>query len=100
MLVESFPEMIFNTIHLHRWKKLAVWQMRYAVTVAADAYKLFYIGIPRGNIFVTYRPGDSNALLFVRIKVEITPPLRPPCPQQRLSSYLVSPDPIEWLHLC
>src|SRR5262249_11406660 len=54
-----FTEVLFNTRHLHRRLKLSVGQLRNAFGLPAYSNKTFDIIVPRGDVFISYRPVDT-----------------------------------------
>src|SRR5690606_34892200 len=90
---------LLQAVHLKGRQKFPVWEMRNTVTISTDAHKSLDITVPRCQIFISNRPINGYAFLCVGLKIQITPALGPPTPQERSPARLVSPYPIEGLFL-
>src|SRR5258706_2190302 len=53
--------------------------------------------IPGSYIFIADRPIDCDAFSCVGFKVQVTPPVAEPAPEQRTATHDISPYPVEAL---
>src|SRR5690242_19834864 len=88
-------EEIFYRIQRVGWQEFAIGKNINAVIVPGDTGELFHIAIPWRQVCITDGPVYGETITLWSFKVEITPALSLSCPKQRLSSHLVTADPIK-----
>src|SRR5690606_8741652 len=99
MFCKAFLEVLFNATHLEAGHALAVWKFRQTVTVTRNAGELLNVRVPGFQVFIPYGPVDSKTVACRTLKIEITPPLRLSCPEQRFSSHVIPAKPPKGLFL-
>src|SRR4051812_6027620 len=92
-------KMLLYSIHIHRWQKLTIREMRNTIVGTANAYKLLYVAVPGCNILVADWPVYTNALLCISFKIKIAPALCPACPHERFTTSMITSYPCERLVL-
>src|SRR4051812_25158335 len=80
ILFYLLTHMFFNACQFHGREKLTIGQFGKAVFIAGDACKLFYVTIPRCNVFIANRPIRGEAITCRPFKIEVTPALCLSCP--------------------
>jgi len=88
---------LFDAVHRHRRKELAVGKLRQPFALAADTDESLDVIVPWRDVRVANRPIDTDALLRVGFKIEIAPAIRLAAPDDRTATDLPAADPHERL---
>src|SRR5262249_41428762 len=73
-------DVFLYTIQFPCRQKFSVRKIRHTIFIAADAYKFFYMAIPRCNIFIPDWPVNCKTIACGALKFILAPSLRLPCP--------------------
>src|SRR5690349_13098194 len=96
---DSVSNFCFCTIEIERREKFSVGHRFNSITSATHANEFFYVRIPGCHVFIPNRPIKAISKPCGTIKFKIAPSLTRSSPGERLASYLVTTNPIEWLFL-
>src|SRR5690606_18168711 len=95
MFRHLFLEVFFNTTKFIWWQKFTIRKFGQPVAVTRNACKFLNVAVPRIEILITYRPVNRKTVPCRSRKIEVAPALRVACPKQRLSTHLVTANPVE-----
>jgi len=91
-------EMCFYTIQFHRRQEFSVWKLRKTQIFSAHADVFFDVIIPWRNIFITHRPIDGDAILFIGFKIDVAQTVALASPHDGSATYVIASHPIKTLH--
>src|SRR4029077_20526706 len=82
-----------GTVQLHRRQELTVRKLRQTLRLAADADELLDVRVPRGNVRGADPPVHADALLRVRLEVQVAPAVDLASPHDRAPAHVTAADP-------
>src|SRR5229473_2422871 len=87
----------FGTIHFHGRQEFPIWQLRQSFILPCDAYEIFYVVVPRGDVFVADGPVRGDTLSQIGLEIQVAPAIRLPSPHNGSAAHLASANPQERL---
>src|SRR3989449_8754822 len=92
-----FRSHLLGAVQRHRGKELAVGQLGEAELRPGNADGLLQVVVPGRDVGVADRPVRAEAVLRVRLEVEVAPAVHLPAPHDGAPSHLPAADPVERL---